>query len=167
MQDKLQIWREVFTAAGDSTQIRWRYDGEVFYKWWFILRFPSTATLENRSAMPGEDILLRGLYKLRSGNTTYDISKLYGSKESAQSRAFTNSIDFCYANFKQDNLIWWKENLLRVRSAAAIESRVNDSVKGFDFPRKNIVSHFLDCNCLPTSRCGGGPSIFILFIIWH
>ena len=35
---------------------------------------------------------------------------------------------------------------------------MNDSVRWFHFPNKNLVSHFIDCNCLPTSRCGGGPT---------
>ena len=146
---------------------------EVLLMWWFILRFPCTVTLENRSAMPGEEILLRGLYELRSGNTRYDISRIFDRDGSAQSRAFTYFIDYCSSNFKhllQDNLAWWNENLFWERSAAAVESRMNDSVRGVHFPNKNLVSHFIDCNCLPTSRCGGGPTedgansgAFILF----
>jgi len=109
--------------------------------------------------MPGEEVLLRGLYELRSGNTRYDISKIFGREESAQCRAFNFFIEHCYENFKyllNENLDWWKQNDFWNRSAAAIEARMSDSARGYIFPYKNLVSHFIDCNCLPTSRCGVG-----------
>ena len=46
-------------------------------------------TLENGSVMSGEEILLRGLYELVSGDDQHVITeKMFGRDQSQQSRAF-------------------------------------------------------------------------------
>lgn len=68
-------------------------------------------TLENGSVMSGEEILLRGLYELVSGDDQHVITeKMFGRDQSQQSRAFKFFIDHIYSNFLflvNDNLKWW------------------------------------------------------------
>ena len=114
--------------------------------------------LSNGITMPAEEILLRGLFELRSGGIKYDIADIFGRDISAQTRAFDYFIDYVYDNYKHlvnDNLSWWYRNGFWTKSAAAIEVRMKER---FNFATKNLVSHFIDCNCLETSVVGGGPA---------
>ena len=45
--------------------------------------------LETRSVMLGEELMLRGLYELVSGNDQNDCIILFGRDQTQQSRAFT------------------------------------------------------------------------------
>ena len=114
--------------------------------------------LSNGITMPAEEILLRGLFELRSGDIKYDIADVFGRDISAQTRAFGFFIDYVYDNYKHlvhNNLRWWYENDFWAKSAAAIEKRMKERYK---FATRNLVSHFIDCNCLETSVVGGGPA---------
>jgi hypothetical protein len=103
--------------------------------------------LSNGSRMPGEEILLRGLYELASGDIQPKISKEFGRDWTAQSRAFTYFIDYMYdhhAHLVHDNLDWWYHNGFWERSAAGIEFRMRERYVGV---MRNMISHFIDCNC--------------------
>jgi hypothetical protein len=65
--------------------------------------------------MPGEEILLRGLYELASGDIQPKISKEFGRDWTAQSRAFTYFIDYMYdhhAHLVDDNIHDARNNCL-------------------------------------------------------
>lgn len=119
-----------------------------------MLNFPEECILDNGSNMLGEEVFLRGLYELVSGETQHNISRnVFGRDWSAQSRAFKYFINHMYQNFKHlvnDNLQWWYRNGFFAASAEAIERKI-----GVD-DHKNMIAHFIDCNCLETSRVGGG-----------
>jgi len=48
-----------------------------------------------------------------------------------------------------DNLHWW----IFESSAEAIGLKM-----GTEDEDKNMIAHFIDCNCLETCRVGGGPA---------
>ena len=111
--------------------------------------------LDNGISMPGEEILLRGLYELTSGEVQNRIAKEFGRDWTAQSRAFKAFIDIIFDNFShlvKDNLAWWYRNGFWERSAAAIEIKMRERYVGVI---RNMISHFLDCNCQDTSTPGG------------
>ena len=65
-------------------------------------------------------------------------------------------MDYMFANFHHlvhDNLDWWFRTGLIDASAEAIQRKMGQLFIGA--PR---VALFIDCNCLPTSVCGGGPA---------
>ena len=108
--------------------------------------------------MKGEEILLRGLYELCSGEYQHKIAdNIFGRLMSDQSRSFKWFINHAYDNFGHlvlNNLEWWYRNGFFTVSANAIGSKMQLwSSKG-----KKGVGHFIDCNCLPTSVVGGGPA---------
>ena len=74
------------------------------------LQFDETCSLENRSSMPGEEVMLRGLYELVSGNDQNEIAvNIFGRDQSTQSRAFKYFINHIYHHFLDlvtDNLDW-------------------------------------------------------------
>lgn len=119
-----------------------------------LLRFPQRCVLSNRIAMSGEEVFLRGLYELSTGmNQELIASCVFGREGSSQCRAFSYFINHIYDNFHHlvhDNLAWYFRNGLAKQSAVAIGARS-------DIP-DNLVAFFIDCNCLQTSVCGGGPS---------
>jgi hypothetical protein len=112
--------------------------------------------LENYESMPGEEIMLRGLYEFVSGETKHRIARtVFGRDGSSQSRAFKLFINHMYDNFKhlvRDNVRWWYENNFFATSAQAIGEKLRI------VDRQNVISHFIDCNCLETERVGGGPA---------
>jgi len=78
----------------------------------------------------------------------------------ALSRAFHYFINQMFSTGKHllygsDTLKWWHRNGFWDPSAEAIGVRMRDR---YDIEGINMVSHFIDCNRLPTSRCGGGPA---------
>jgi hypothetical protein len=119
-----------------------------------LLRFPEVVKFDNRGKMSGEEVFLRGLYELAHGETKENIAlNVFGRHVSDQSRAFKYFIDHMYQNFRHlvfDNLNWWKESGWIQRSAEAIGIKINKPDNSFAF--------FIDCNCLETSRPGGGPT---------
>ena len=114
------------------------------------LRFPDKCTLENGSKMPGEEVLLRGLYELVSGADQHEITVIFGR----QSRAFKYFVDHIYDNFVHlvtDNISWWYNNGYMHQSRDAIRNKFGGNEYFSTFA-------FIDCNCLDTSRPGGGPA---------
>lgn len=73
-----------------------------------LLKIPDIITFDNRMSLPGEDLFLRGLYELKSGEIKHNIGvNVFGGDSSVQSRAFLYFIHFIYSNFKhlvQNNL---------------------------------------------------------------
>jgi hypothetical protein len=66
-----------------------------------LLKFPEKCILSNRSAMKEEEVFLRGLYELCSGENQEKISAhVFGREFSAQSRAFTYFIKHMYNNIE-------------------------------------------------------------------
>ena len=72
------------------------------------LKFPESAKLDNGCRMPGEEVFLRGLYELVSGEDQYNIAtNVFGRDQSQQSRAFSFFIDHIFSTFHDllsDNL---------------------------------------------------------------
>ena len=98
--------------------------------------------LDNGISMPGEEILLRGLYELTSGEVQNRIAKEFGRDWTAQSRAFKAFIDIIFDNFShlvKDNLAWWYRNGFWERSAAAIEIKMRERYVGVI---RNMISRF-------------------------
>ena len=117
------------------------------------LQISDTIILTNRSSMRGEEMFLRGLYELVSGENQHNICILFAREGSTQSRAFSYFITHIYESYSHlvnNNLAWWLRNGFFRSSANAIEEKMG--VNG-----RNIA-HFIDCNCLPTSVVGGGPA---------
>jgi len=118
------------------------------------LRFPEKCVLENRAAMSGEEVMLRGLYELVSGADQHEIVPIFGRDQTQQSRAFKYFVDHIYDNFLHlvtDNLTWWYENVYLHMSRDAIRAKFGGNEHFSTFG-------FIDCNCLDTSRPGGGPA---------
>ena len=117
--------------------------------------------------MSGEEIFLRGLYELASGETKHKIStNVFGRDWTIQSRAFSWFINYVYQEFShllKDNLAWWYRNGFFEMSRVAIFSKMCSVLRlsgKDDLLEEDVlgVSHFIDCNCLPTSVVGGGPA---------
>ena len=106
--------------------------------------------------MIGEEVFLRGLYELCSGETQEKICvNVFGREFTQQSRAYSYFINHIYNNFKHllyDNLEWFFKNYLLDESAEAIGRKMECT------ECTNLVFSFIDCNCLPTSVVGGGPN---------
>ena len=90
------------------------------------MRFPQVVSLENHSIMSGEEVFLRGLFELVTGQNKTSIAETFGRHPSDQSRAFKYFINHIYDNFHElvdNNLQWWEDCGLMERSAAAIEEK--------------------------------------------
>lgn len=122
-----------------------------------LLRFPQEVTFSNRATMSGEEIMLRGLYELVSGETQHKIAtNVFGRELTVQSRAFSWFIHHIWTEFHHlvnNNLDWWFRNGFFASSAEAIGRKINMG-QGVHNP----VAHFIDCNCFETDRPGGGPA---------
>jgi hypothetical protein len=121
-----------------------------------LLQLPDECTFDNRSKMSGEEVFLWGLYELVSGANKHEIAKVFGRDWSAQARAFKYFIEHMYNNFKHlvmDNLQWWYRNGFFASSAEAIGRKME-----LGDEHKNMIAHFIDCNCLEICRVGGGPA---------
>jgi hypothetical protein len=120
------------------------------------LKFPKKC-VSNGIVMPGEEILLRCLYELSSGETKHKVAiNIFGRDGSAQSRAFTYFINHIIVNFENllsDNLEWWFRNGFAKESAEAFEHKM-----GMTSGDNTIVGFLIDCNCLESTRVGGGPA---------
>ena len=120
------------------------------------LNFPEYIIFSNRSRMSGEECFLRGLYELVSGENQEKICiNVFGRECTTQSRAFNYFINYIYNNFRHvltDNLEWFYRNKFFEESAAAIGNKISLT------DVTNLVFAFIDCNCLPSSVVGGGPS---------
>jgi len=122
-----------------------------------LFNFPDVCRFDNKSVMPGEEVFLRGLYEIVTGENKHSIARnVFGRDWSAQSRAYKYFITHIYDNFKDlvmDNLHWWYRNGFFASSAEAIGRKM-----GLCPDDKNMIAHFIDCNCLETCRVGGGPA---------
>ena len=122
------------------------------------LRFPDECKTRNRLAFSGEEIMLRGLYELVSGEDQYNIAvNVFGRDQSAQSQAFDTFVTFIYDNFLDlltDNLEWWEQEGFMEKSNHAIVQKLSEL--GVEDNACN-VSAFIDCNCLETAVPGAGP----------
>ena len=120
------------------------------------LRFPAKCHLDGGSVMADEEVMLRGLYELVSGEDQHNISaNVFGREQTAQSRAFkffVNHIYFTFYDLLTDNLEWWRDNGFLDESKAAITAKLR--TLGIDI---TDVFAFIDCNCLQIERVGGGP----------
>jgi len=122
-----------------------------------LLQFPETVIFDNGSKMSGEEVFLRGLYELSNGETKFNIAEnVFGRHYSDQSRALNWFINHIYDRFHHlvhDNLLWWLNSGYIEKSATAIGEHLN-------LPNgvRNLFAFFIDCNCLETSRPGGGPT---------
>jgi hypothetical protein len=121
------------------------------------LRFPDKCVLDGNSAMSGEEVFLRGLYELVSGEDQHNISaNVFGREQTAQSQAFKYFINHLYNTFRdllQDNLKFWEDNGFIDESHMAINMKL---VELGCVPTDDFFG-FIDCNCLETDRVGGGP----------
>lgn len=120
-----------------------------------LLQFNNKVIFDNEEHMGGEEVFLRGLYELVSGETKHKIARnVFGRDGSSQSRAFLYFINHMvdkFVHLVQGNMKWWYDNGFFQSSASAIGSKL-------ELETENLVSHFIDCNCLETERVGGGPS---------
>jgi len=125
------------------------------------LLFDEEYILSNRVRMSGEEVFLRGLFELTSGNNQFMIAELvFGGDQPMQSRAFNSFIDHIYSNFLDlvtNNLKWWYDNGWIDRSRDLITAKC--AVEGLHFqnPNDQETAVFIDCNCLETSRVLHGP----------
>ena len=117
-------------------------------------RIPEIVRLDNGSKMPGEEVMLRSLYELVSGEDQYNIAvNVFGRDQSQQSRALKWFLNHMYSTFQDlvtDNLDWWYQNGYLYQSMVAIRTK---------FGGNDLFSTcaFIDCNCLECCRPGGGP----------
>jgi hypothetical protein len=119
-----------------------------------LLLFPQVVKFDNRAKMSGEEVLLRGLHELPHGSNKFIIAnEIFGGPFTLQSRALTWFINHIYDSFHHllhDNLNWWQRCGFFTKSAEAIGRKMGIV--------NNMIAHFIDCNCLPTSHVGGGPA---------
>jgi len=117
--------------------------------------------LTNGSVMPGEEVMLRGLYELVTGEFQSSVAiNVFGRELSQQSRAFTYFIDFLYKTFCHlllDNLEWFFDEGLLEESRQAVRRKIIDLGYSFELGEKHTIGLFIDCNCLKTCRPGSGP----------
>ena len=140
-----------------------RFTRQQLYILLDVLRNPAVIQLRGGNVLSGEEVLLRGLYELVSGENQYRIAaNVFGVDQPLQSKAWTAFIMYVYVTFGSlltDRLPWFYKNGHLHRSAEAIQKKM-DCTSGFNPPAefKNKVACFIDCNCLSTSVVGGGPS---------
>jgi hypothetical protein len=119
-----------------------------------VWRIPNVVILENGSKMSGEELMLRGIYELVSGEDQYNIcTNVFGRDQTQQSRAFKYFINHMYDHFQDlltNNLHWWYRQGYLHQSMEAMKAK---------FGGNDLFSTcmFIDCNCLECCRPGGGP----------
>lgn len=123
------------------------------------LRLDGQCILSNGCSMVGEEVLLRGLYELVSGESQFNIAEnVFGRDQTIQSRAFSFFINHVYEYFVDlvtDNLQWWYDGGYLQNSCNAIRRKMleRSHIEFGEF----FVAGFIDCNCLQTCRVGSGP----------
>jgi hypothetical protein len=127
-----------------------------------LLRFPNEVTFSNRAKMSGEEVFLRGLYELVSGETKYKIAvNVFGRCHTEQSRAFRWFVKHMYLNFKgliHRNLSWWYRNGFWRLSYEAIYRKLTAEVYPSNAPVPYKPALFIDCKCSESEVVGGGPA---------
>jgi len=123
-------------------------------------RIPENVKFDNGCVMSGEEVMLRGLYELVSGEKQFNIAEnVFGGDQSRQSRAFNWFIDHIYSTFLDlmtDNLNWWSESGYMEKSANAIYAKMKEIIPDLLF-EEVMAMGFIDCNCMECCRVGGGP----------
>ena len=118
-----------------------------------VLRIPEDVVFDNKATMRGEELMLRGLYELVTGNDQNEVAVVFGCDQTRQSRSLTYFLKHVYSTFLDlltDNLDWWYTNGYLQKSMEAIKAKMQG---GDNFS----TCGFIDCNCLECSRPGGGP----------
>ena len=157
---RLVISVDSFTAS--QCKIFFKFNKEELQRIFNMMTFPDECKFDNNGSMSGEEVFLRGLYEAcNSGNKQVICETLMGGEYTRPSRAFIYFIEHIYDRFRHlvhNSLGWWYRNGLLKQSATAI----HDKMIAAGFPRELILLHrtclFVDCNCLPTSVVGGGPT---------
>ena len=155
--------RDISFFESDEYMPYFRFKYEQLMELSDLLGFKGMFTLSNRARVRGQEILLRGLYELTTGEGEFAISrKIFGGDQSLQSRSFSSFVDHIEENFSylvDDNLQWFYDNGFHEASCRAIERKMMETYK-LEFPEgwTNKVALFVDCNCQPTSCPGGGPA---------
>jgi hypothetical protein len=154
LERPIRFYRTIASFTDSDAVLLFRFQRIHLSRLQTLLRIPATVTFSNRTTMSGEELLLRALYELVSGECQHSICiNVFGRDAPTQSRAFGWFINYMYSTFKHlvtDNLHWWKRNGFFTLSAEAISTKVG--IGGLN------VAHFIDCNCLSTSVVGGGPA---------
>ena len=153
----VRLDRSIDSFCESDCFIYFRFNKEHLHELRELLGFDGIAIFDNNESMNEEEVMLRGLYELVSGETQYKIARnVFGRDCSSQSRAllyFINVMIEKHVHLLKNNLQWWYDNGFFTRSAQAIGKMLRmDDENHF-----NLVSHFIDCNCLETERVGGGP----------
>jgi hypothetical protein len=121
-----------------------------------LMHFDNKVHLVNGSIMSGEEVFIRGLYELVTGEKKTSVANTFGRHYTDQCRAFDYFINHVYESFHHlidNNLEWWFSSGLVEISAKLIESKMN-----LESNVPNYFAFFIDCNCMETSRPGGGPT---------
>ena len=117
----------------DESFIYFRFRKPELFLLFELLRFPPFVIFDNRLKMLGEEIFLRGLYELASGETQFKIARLvFGGDQSTQSRAFKYFINHVFEKFHHllsDNLQWWYQQGLVELSALLIQQKMGSHVE--------------------------------------
>lgn len=127
-----------------------------------LLRFPDEITFDNGAKFCGEEVFLRGLYELVSGETKYKIAvNVFGRCYTEQSRAFRWFIKYMYGRYKclvYQNLSWWNRNGFWRLSYEAIYNKVTGNGYPLQAPVPYKTALFIDCKCSESEVVGGGPA---------
>jgi hypothetical protein len=130
-----------------------------------LVKFPDQCKLDNGSSMSGEEVFLRGLYELCSGDNQQRMcALLFGREQSQHSRAFKYFIEFMNDNYQhlvKDSLPWWHRNGFSKASADAVWDKMLSceyNPTEAELLTLKRFGYFIDCKCSPTSVVGGGPA---------
>ncbi len=124
-------------------------------------QIPAHVTFSNRSTMCGEEAFLRFLYYFANGEDQYNMStNIFGREQSEQSQAWTYMVSHFYRfNFLlHERLQWFEERGFLQESTDAIAAKLSEVTEnGLVYEQEPEICGFIDCNCLETTRVGGGP----------
>jgi hypothetical protein len=124
-------------------------------RFYLLLGFQEKIVFKNGSSMSGEEVFIRGMYELTTGETKVSIADKFGRHYTDQTRAFSKFIDHVYYKFHHlvdNNLAWWFQHGHIKTSAKLIQEKMKLT------DHENHFAMFIDCNCLETCRPGGGPA---------
>ena len=128
-----------------------------------LMELPEMFKFANGATMCGEEVFLRGMYELVSGERQGSISiNVFGGGQALQSFAYNSFIDHVFLTHKhlvRNNIKWFYDNGLLHESAEAIGRKMKECDE-YEYPKDwvNNVCMFIDCNCLATRCPGGGPA---------
>jgi hypothetical protein len=153
IHNKPQDRRRIDDFDEGSCKAAFRFRRNELKQLFILMKFPQLVRFEDRSVLSGEEIFLRGLFELCTGEDQYQICNyVFGRDQPVQSRAFKFFIEFIFNKYGKilcNGLKWFFDNGLVQQSADAITRKHGIVMEGFKF------AFFIDCNCLKTSRVGG------------